>query len=256
MRSAVENVAEVRGLGQGYGRRQVIADLDLEVRRGVLGLLGPNGAGKTTLLQTLATILPPRQGTLRVGSDLVNSVRKARRARREIGYLPQHFGYYPAFSVYDFVRYCAWLRGVPKSAAHAATVAAIGFVGLSDRSDARLKTLSGGMIRRCGIASAIVGSPSLILLDEPTVGLDPAQRLEFRALIRRLRQDGKAVVLSTHLVEDVAAVCDRVAVMADGRVLWQGEPEELTALAVHGAEVDTPLERGYMSLLGGQKVGS
>jgi ABC-2 type transport system ATP-binding protein len=252
----MEKVAEVHGLGQGYGRQQVITDLNLDIRLGVLGLLGPNGAGKTTLLQTLATILPPRQGTLRIGADIVDSARKARRVRKEIGYLPQHFGYYPAFSVYDFVRYCAWLRGVPKSEAHAATVAAIRFVGLSDRSGARLKTLSGGMIRRCGIASAIVGSPTLILLDEPTVGLDPAQRLEFRALIRRLRQDGKAVVLSTHLVEDIAAVCDEVAVMAEGSVMWQGGPEELTALAVPGAEGDTALERGYMSLLGAQKVGT
>ncbi|SDQ50694.1 ATP-binding cassette domain-containing protein [Thermostaphylospora chromogena] len=250
----METVAEVRGLGQGYGRRQVITDLNLDIQLGVLGLLGPNGAGKTTLLQTLATILPPRRGTLRIGTEVVDSARKARRVRREIGYLPQHFGYYPAFSVYDFVRYCAWLRGVPESEAHAATVAAIGFVGLSERSDARLKTLSGGMIRRCGIASAIVGSPRLILLDEPTVGLDPAQRLEFRTLIRRLRREGKAVVLSTHLVEDVAAVCDRVAVMADGRVTWQGRPDELAALAVPGAEGDTALERGYMSLLGARKV--
>ena len=250
----MEKIAEVRGLGQGYGGRQVIADLDLDIRAGVLGLLGPNGAGKTTLLKTLATILPPRQGTLRIGAEIVDSARKVRRARREIGYLPQHFGYYPSFSVYDFVRYCAWLRGVPRSEAHAATVAAIEFVGLAERSGARLKTLSGGMIRRCGIASAIVGSPRLILLDEPPVGLDPAQRLEFRALVRRLRQEGKAVVLSTHLVEDVAAVCDQVAVMNDGRVTWQGEPERLAALAAPGAQGDTPLERGYMSLLGAQKA--
>jgi ABC-2 type transport system ATP-binding protein len=250
----MEKVAEVRGLGQGYGRRQVISDLDLDIRLGVLGLVGPNGAGKTTLLQTLATILPPRRGTLRIGAEMVDSARTARRVRRQIGYLPQHFGYYPAFSVYDFVRYCAWLRGVPKGEAHAATVDAIKFVGLSERSGERLKTLSGGMIRRCGIASAIVGGPRLILLDEPTVGLDPAQRLEFRGLIRRLRQEGKAVVLSTHLVEDVAAVCDQVAVMAGGRVVWQGAPEELSAQAVPGVEGDTELERGYMSLLGSQRV--
>lgn len=250
----MENVAEVRKLSQGYGRREVITDLDLDIRVGVLGLLGPNGAGKTTLLQTLATILPPRRGTLHIRMVPIDSAKNARRARRDIGYLPQNFGYYPACSVYDFVRYCAWLRGVPKSEAHAATVEAIRFVGLSARSDAKLKTLSGGMIRRCGIASAIVGSPALILLDEPTVGLDPAQRLEFRALVRRLRENGKAVVLSTHLVEDVAAICDEVAVVHEGRLAWRGSPDTLASLAFPGAEGDAPLERGYMSLLGSSRV--
>lgn len=117
-----------------------------------------------------------------------------------------------------------------------------------------MKSLSGGMIRRCGIASAIVGQPRLVLLDEPTVGLDPAQRLEFRAVIRKLRESGTAVVLSTHLVEDAAAVCDDIVVMAEGRLVWQGDPESLAAAARPGSEGDTPLERGYMSLLAGLEV--
>lgn len=250
----MEPVAELRGVGQGYGRREVILDLDLDVRPGVLGLLGPNGAGKTTLLRTLATVVPPTRGTVWICGVPVESQRDAQRARRNIGYLPQHFGFYPGFTVHDFVRYCAWLRGLPDSAADAATHEAIAFVDLSDRSRAKMKSLSGGMIRRCGIASAIVGRPRLVLLDEPTVGLDPAQRLEFRSVVRKLRDSGTGVVLSTHLVEDVAAVCDDIAVMANGRLIWRGDPDSLTAAAHPTSDGDTPLERGYMSLLAGLRV--
>ncbi|MFF4413292.1 ATP-binding cassette domain-containing protein [Streptosporangium sp. NPDC001559] len=221
----------------------------MDVKPGVLGLLGPNGAGKTTLLRTLATAIPPRQGTVRICGSLVDSSRAARRVRHNIGYLPQHFGFYPSFSVYDFVRYCAWLRGVPGSTVDAAVHEAIEFVDLASRRKDTLKSLSGGMVRRCGIASAIVGWPRLVLLDEPTVGLDPAQRLEFRSVIRRLREAGTAVVLSTHLVEDVAAVCDTVSVLHEGRMIWQGPPDRLAASARPEVEADTPLERGYMSVL-------
>lgn len=248
----MEPVAELRGIRQGYRGRDVIVDLNLDIRQGVLGLLGPNGAGKTTLLRTLATVVPPKRGAITISGVPVDSRRATTEARRYIGYLPQHFGYYPGFTVYDFVRYCAWLRGVPAREADAATREAIGFVDLTGRSRAKLKSLSGGMIRRCGIASAIVGRPGLVLLDEPTVGLDPAQRLEFRSLVRRLKDDRVAVVLSTHLVEDVAAVCDDVVVMAEGRLVWQGAPDALRDVAVPGAEGDSPLERGYMSVLAAQ----
>ncbi|MEV6926807.1 ATP-binding cassette domain-containing protein [Dactylosporangium sp. NPDC051485] len=226
--------------------------LDLDVGVGVLGLLGPNGAGKTTLLRTLATVLPPRRGTLTVLGERVRSERTARRARRNIGYLPQDFGYFPGFTVYDFVRYAAWLREVRRVDAHRRTLDAIEAVGLADRRDALMKALSGGMLRRAGIASAIVGEPRLLLLDEPTVGLDPAQRLEFRALIRSLA--GRAVVLSTHLVEDVAAVCDDVAVMNAGAVVFRGGPEALSSAADPAAVGDSPIERGYMTVLSGEAV--
>jgi len=243
----VASLVSVSGLDQGYGKIRVISDLDLEIGAGVLGLLGPNGAGKTTLLRTLATVIPPRAGQLDICGDSIVSERAVRRARRNIGYLPQNFGYYPAFSVYEFVRYCAWLRGAPPRDAHELTTQAIDAVGLTDRSSVRMKSLSGGMLRRAGIATAILGSPRLLLLDEPTVGLDPAQRLEFRSLIRSLT--GVAVVLSTHLVEDVSAVCDDVAVMLNGRFVFRGSPEMLSDAAADGAVGDSSLERGYMTVL-------
>ncbi|WP_187283907.1 ATP-binding cassette domain-containing protein [Streptomyces sp. adm13(2018)] len=243
-------VARLTALSQGYGGQRIIKDLSLSIESGVTGLLGPNGAGKTTLFRTLATVAPPRSGVLELFGEPVDSERDARRARRRIGYLPQDFGYYPAFSVKDFVSYCAWLREVPSRDVASATEKALAAVRLSDRSRDRMKSLSGGMLRRAGIAAAIVGSPSLLLLDEPTVGLDPAQRLDFRDLIRSLARAGTAVVLSTHLVEDVGAACDAVLVLNEGSVVHRGTPRQLAELAGPAAPGDSPLERGYMTVLG------
>ncbi|MFJ5226288.1 ATP-binding cassette domain-containing protein [Streptomyces sp. NPDC088400] len=243
-------VARLTALTQGYGGRRIIENLDLSIQPGVTGLLGPNGAGKTTLFRTLATIAPPQSGQLELFDRPVTNERQARRVRRRIGYLPQDFGYYPAFSITDFVRYCAWLREVPSGNVDSATREALAAVGLADRARDRMKSLSGGMLRRAGIAAAIVGSPSLLLLDEPTVGLDPAQRLDFRELIRSLARAGTAVLLSTHLVEDVGAACDTVLVLSDGRVRHSGTPQQLAELATPTAPGDSPLERGYMTVLG------
>ncbi|MEE4492040.1 ATP-binding cassette domain-containing protein [Streptomyces sp. BE230] len=243
-------IARLSALAQGYGSRNIIENLDLSIQCGVTGLLGPNGAGKTTLFRTLATITPPRSGSLELFGSPVNNERQARLARRRIGYLPQDFGYYPNFSVTDFVRYCAWLREVSSKKADAMTDEALAAVGLADRAQVRMKSLSGGMLRRAGIAAAIVGSPSLLLLDEPTVGLDPAQRLDFRKLIRSLALAGTAVVLSTHLVEDVGAACDAVLVLDGGQVRHSSTPQQLAELATLSAPGDSALERGYMTVLG------
>ncbi|MET7637151.1 ATP-binding cassette domain-containing protein [Streptomyces sp. NPDC005438] len=243
-------VARLTALSQGYRGRRVIEELDLSLHSGVTGLLGPNGAGKTTLFRTLATIAPPQSGELELFGRPVTDEKRAREARRHIGYLPQDFGFYPSFSLTDFVRYSAWLREVPSTRADTATTEALAAVGLADRAKDRMKSLSGGMLRRAGIAAAIVGSPSLILLDEPTVGLDPAQRLDFRQLIRSLARTGSAIVLSTHLVEDVGAACDTVLVLHDGRLRHRGTPRQLADQAAPTAPGDSPLERGYMTVLG------
>ncbi|MFC8726730.1 ATP-binding cassette domain-containing protein [Streptomyces bacillaris] len=247
-------IALLTSITQGYGNQRIIDGLNLSIQSGVTGLLGPNGAGKTTLFRTLATITPPWSGQLELFGRRVGNERQARLARRSIGYLPQDFGYYPAFSVADFVRYCAWLREVPSKKAGLMTEEALSAVGLSDRAGHSMKSLSGGMLRRTGIAAAIVGAPPLLLLDEPTVGLDPAQRLDFRDLIRSLARSGTAVILSTHLVEDVGAACDTVLVLNDGQIRHSGTPKQLADLAAATAPGDSPLERGYMTVLG--KVGS
>jgi ABC-2 type transport system ATP-binding protein len=249
---AVARLAEVT---QGFGSRVVLPGTSLDITRGVQGLLGPNGAGKTTLLRTLATVLPPRSGRVEFDGEALTTPRKVRSARTSIGYLPQTFGFFPRFTVRDFVRYCAWLRGVPASAAPGATDLAIDRVGLSQRKDSTLRTLSGGMLRRVGIAQAIVGNPRLLLLDEPTVGLDPEQRLEFRELIREVVAENPelAVILSTHLVEDVTMLCSRVVVLSGGSVTFEGTPNELAARARPGARGDSAIERGYLACLEGSR---
>jgi len=223
--------------------RMAVDGLDLALGAGVHGLLGPNGAGKTTLIRTLATLLVPTSGELRL---LGGAGRQQQ--RRRIGYLPQDFGYYRRFTVYEFIEYMAWLKEMPAAEVPAAVQRAVDRVGLAERAGDKLKTLSGGMIRRVGIAQAIVNDPRILLLDEPTVGLDPAQRLRFRELLRAVGQD-TCVLVSTHLVEDVAAACDDVLLLSAGRLVFRGTPEQLAAAGTTGHDGDSPIERGYSALL-------
>ena len=235
---------QATGLRVRVGRSRMAVDgLDLALGSGVHGLLGPNGAGKTTLIRALATLLRPAAGELSLlgGAD-------QHTLRSRIGYLPQDFGYYRRFTVHEFVEYMAWLKEMPKADVPAAVERAVARVGLADRAGDKLKTLSGGMIRRVGIAQAIVNDPRILLLDEPTVGLDPAQRLRFRDLLRELGQDA-CVVVSTHLVEDVGAACDDVLVVSAGKLIFQGTPDQLIAAGSAGHDGDSPIERGYSALL-------
>jgi ABC-2 type transport system ATP-binding protein len=222
--------------------------LDLALGTGVHGLLGPNGAGRTTLMRALATVLRPVGGTLELLGAPVGRHTRLREVRRLVGYLPQGFGYYRRFTVREFVEYMAWLKEVPGKDVPGAVQRAVERVGLADRADARIRTLSGGMVRRAGIAQAIVNDPRILLLDEPTVGLDPAQRLRFRELLQTLAADC-CVVVSTHLVEDVAASCSDVVLMAGGRLVFQGTPDRLAAAGGPQDVGDSPVERGYSALL-------
>jgi ABC-type multidrug transport system ATPase subunit len=241
---------QVGGLTQRFGLTPVLHGVDLELGAGVFGLLGPNGAGKTTLLRTLATIIAPTGGSMRLlGRDPADG-RQRRELRRRLGYLPQALGYYPNFTVFEFVEYFALLKELPAREVRPAVARAIERVGLEDRARAKLKTLSGGMLRRVGVAQAIVNDPELLLLDEPTAGLDPEQRVSFRALLREIGARGTAIV-STHLVEDVGAACTEVALMDRGRLVFRGTPAGLTARG-DGYEIgDSPLERGYSAVLAG-----
>ena len=239
---------QARSLIQRFGRTDVLKGVDLALVPGVFGLLGPNGAGKTTLLRTLATILTPSGGTLRLlGLDPTQPDQR-RQLRRRLGYLPQSLGYYPNFTVAEFVEYFALLKEMPSSDVNRAVACAIERVGLSDRARSKLKTLSGGMLRRVGIAQAVVNEPDLLLLDEPTAGLDPEQRVGFRTLLREIGEHG-VVIVSTHLVEDVAAACSTVALMDAGRIVFQGTPDHLTSLGTGHVVGDSPLERGYSRVL-------
>jgi ABC-2 type transport system ATP-binding protein len=214
----------------------------------VFGLLGPNGAGKTSLLRMMATVIPPSSGRMRLLGRDPGSYEPRREIRRRLGYLPQNFGYYPSFTVVEFVEYFALLKDVPAARVPAAVAAAVERVDLGGKARAKLRTLSGGMLRRVGIAQAIVNDPELLLLDEPTAGLDPEQRVQFRALLRDLGQHA-SVVVSTHLVEDVGAACTEVALMDAGRIVFHGTPAALTARGETDGTGDSPLERGYTATL-------
>jgi ABC-2 type transport system ATP-binding protein len=237
----------ISDLRQGYPGRVVLDDLGLELRPGVTGLLGPNGAGKSTLMRTLATVQPPLRGRIALDGVAIDGEKAARLIRRRIGYLPQRFGWDPGMRVRDFVEYGAWMREVPGEHRSRAVERALSQVDLLDRKHERMSRLSGGMRQRAGIAWAIVGDPGLVILDEPTVGLDPRQRLQFRRILAGLTET--TVLLSTHLIDDVAAACDRVVVLHSGRVLFDGEVPEMADRAGDGAAGDTPLERAYMELL-------
>jgi ABC-2 type transport system ATP-binding protein len=240
---------ELTDLTRRFGRTQAVTGVSLTAGPGVFGLLGPNGAGKTSLLRMMATVLPPSAGQMRLLGRDPGSYGSRREIRRRLGYLPQSLGYYPGFTVAEFVEYFALLKDMPAGQVPRAVALAVERVGLGDRARAKLRTLSGGMLRRAGIAQAIVNEPDLLLLDEPTAGLDPEQRLEFRALLREFGQ-WATVIVSTHLVEDVGAACTEVALMDKGKIVFHGTPADLTARGEgSGAAGDAPMERGYSAVL-------
>jgi ABC-type multidrug transport system ATPase subunit len=247
---------EIVDLTRRFGRTEAVAGVSLQAGPGVFGLLGPNGAGKTSLLRMLATVIQPSSGTLRLLGRDPGSYGPRREIRRRLGYLPQNLGYYPGFTVAEFVEYFALLKDMPPGRVPAAVAAAVERTGLGDKARAKLRTLSGGMLRRAGIAQAIVNEPELLLLDEPTAGLDPEQRVSFRAMLRNLGETA-TVIVSTHLVEDVGAACTKVALMNQGKILFYGTPTELTARA-DGTDAagDAPLERGYSAVLAAARTGT
>ncbi|MDX3387846.1 ABC transporter ATP-binding protein [Streptomyces niveiscabiei] len=214
-----------------YGGTRALDGVSLTLGRGVTGLLGPNGAGKTTLLRVLATAVPPDGGEFRaLGHDPRTSAGRLE-LRRALGYLPQNPGFHPDFTAFEFVDYVAILKELNDRGARIREVRRVlEAVDLSDVRKTRLKRLSGGMRQRVALAAALVGDPGLLVLDEPTVGLDPEQRMRFRELIAQAGE-GRTVLLSTHQTEDVAMLCHRVIVMTHGRVRFEGTPAELTARA-------------------------
>jgi ABC-2 type transport system ATP-binding protein len=205
--------------------------VSFELGTGITGLLGPNGAGKTTLLRCLATILAPDSGGIEVFGFDPDRPSERTEIRRRLGYMPQEPGFYQSFTSFDFLDYLAILKEhVDRSARHEEVRAALARTGLQEKSKVKIRKLSGGMRRRLALAQALIGSPPLLVLDEPTAGLDPEQRFRFRELISDLAES-RTVFLSTHQTEDVSAICDRVLVMDDGRIRFDGTPRELAQLA-------------------------
>jgi len=244
----MDAVISGHGLAQRYGRRWVFRSLDLTVGTGVTALLGPNGAGKTTLLHTLVGLRTSRGGTLSVlGVDMLRRGGPQAVAAR-VGFLPQTVGFYPRYTVREYLEYAAWLKGISRHEANGKVEAALRRVDLTDQATAKMRTLSGGMLRRAGIAQATVADPDLLVLDEPAAGLDPAQRIELRRTIRELAKT-TSVLVSTHAVEDVKHIADTVLVLRQGTIVFTGPVPELELMARPGMDGDTDLERGYLSVL-------
>ncbi|UNR57344.1 ABC transporter ATP-binding protein [Streptomyces sp. A10(2020)] len=208
------------------GGTRAVDGLSLTLGHGMLGLLGPNGAGKSSLMRIIATVTRPTSGTLRYeGTDLTAAPDAI---RRHLGYLPQDFGVYPHLTAREFLRYLAAAKGLSARSARARIEELLELVNLTGAPKRPLGAYSGGMLRRVGIAQALLGDPRVIVVDEPTAGLDPEERVRFRNLLSRLSAD-RVVLLSTHIVSDVESVASDIAVMAGGRLLRRGTPEELAA---------------------------
>lgn len=202
---------------------QALRGIDLELRPGVFGLLGPNGAGKTTLMKIVATLLEPDSGTIEMnGIDLIT---RKDQARRMLGYLPQDFGLYPTLTAWQMLNYFAKLKGITnKKQRHALIDALLERVNLSSTRKQKLGEFSGGMRQRLGIAQALIGEPELIIVDEPTAGLDPEERVRFHNLLAETASENTVVILSTHIVSDVSNLCSHMAIIRQGKILASSTP--------------------------------
>lgn len=211
-------------LTKHYGSKIAVDCVSAALRPGVYGLLGANGAGKTTLMRMLCAILESTSGEVLLDGKEVTSM--GADYRNVLGYLPQDFGYYPGYTAMDFLLYVSALKGIPKNIAKKRTKELLEEVGLSDVADKKVKTFSGGMKQRVGIAQALLNNPEILILDEPTAGLDPKERVRFRNLISDYAGD-KIVILSTHIVSDIEAIADEVLLMKKGKFVLRGSVPDL-----------------------------
>lgn len=233
-------------LTKQFGSAIAVDRLSATLTPGVYGLLGANGAGKTTLMHMICDVLKPTSGSVVWNGAPIE--RLGERYRSVLGYLPQDFGYYPDFSALDFMLYLSALKGLDSKAAKRRSMELLDLVGLKNVAKRKVKTFSGGMKQRLGIAQAVINDPQVLVLDEPTAGLDPKERVRFRNLISALAQD-KVVILSTHIVSDVEYIADEILIMRAGQIVASGTIEEILA-QVSGVVwecVVTPREADVMS---------
>lgn len=205
--------------------KYVLNDVSLKIPYGVYGLIGENGAGKTTLLKILATAQNFYKGSIEVfGKDIKKDVSNI---RMSLGYLPQKFDFFGNLTVYEVLKYFYEIKSIDKQNKETKINEIIECVNLGDKIHTKFKNLSGGMKQRVGIAQAIIGNPKIIILDEPTVGLDPSERIRFRNILNTISED-KIIIISTHIISDIAMICDNLAIMRNSKVLYQGNSNELT----------------------------
>jgi ABC-type multidrug transport system ATPase subunit len=220
----------IRELSKTYkGGVTALDGVSMEIPTGMFGLLGPNGAGKSTMIKILATLLEPSSGQVVVDGLDVSTDR--RKIRSRLGYLPQEFGVYPKMKAREFLDFIARLDGISsKSERNRRVDELLEKVGLAEAARRKVKALSGGMLRRLGIAQALIGEPKLLVVDEPTVGLDPEERIRFRGLLQDIGRE-IVIILSTHIVGDISSTCENLVILDKGKLRYQGSPPELTAMA-------------------------
>ncbi len=218
---------DIQGLVKKYkGGFKALDDVSLEIKEGMFGLLGPNGAGKTTLISILATLLEPTEGKVLVNN--FDIIKNRKEIRSFLGYLPQEFGVYPQLTAYEFLKYTAELNGLHNINSDVEKI--LHETNLFKVRDRKVSTFSGGMVRRVGIAQALIGSPKLLIVDEPTTGLDPEERIRFRNLLAELSGE-RIILLSTHIVGDISSTCEDIAILNHGKIVYRGDPYKLIEMA-------------------------
>jgi ABC-2 type transport system ATP-binding protein len=227
----------IENLNQFYGKKQALRDVNLTIGQGMFGLLGRNGAGKTTLMKVLVTLLPKTNGNITICGVPIS---KEAEIRKLIGYLPQEFSMYANMSVYEAMDYLGILSGLSKQDRKERIPLLLEKVNLEKKKKVKVKALSGGMKRRLGIAQAILHNPKVLIVDEPTAGLDPEERVRFRNLLSEIAQE-RIVILSTHIVGDIEATCENIAVLEDGAIIYKGSVASLVEAAkgkIYTAEIN------------------
>lgn len=219
----MDNSISITGLTKRFGSKVALDNIDLDIPQGMFGLLGPNGAGKTTLMKIISTLLKKNDGEVSICGT---PVEKTRDIRKIIGYLPQDFSMYANMTAYDALDYLAVLSGMSKSDRRIKVPETLEKVNLLDQKKTRVKSMSGGMQRRLGIAQAIIHDPRVIIVDEPTAGLDPEERVRFRNMLCEIARD-RVVLLSTHIVGDIEATCEEIAILNHGYFIFRGRIVEL-----------------------------
>lgn len=228
---------EIKNVSKKYlkSKNKSLDNVNMSITKGIFGLLGENGAGKTTLLKTLATVMPVQDGVISIGGyDITKDVEKI---RKHIGYLPQKFDFFESLTVYEMLDYIALLKNVKAEEREHEITLLIQQFNLQDKTNSKIKNLSGGMKRRLAIAQSLLGDSKLVILDEPTVGLDPNERLRFRNIINE-KSGECTIIISTHIISDIAMLCNNIGIMKKGKVIYCGSIDNLLELVEGKIYVD------------------